>query len=139
MNESTRDQVWHRANGVCEYCRMPQTLDELIFEIEHIIARKHGGSSELENLALACFACNAYKGPNIAGLDPDTGLLIRLFHPRVDRWDEHFDWSGPLLIGKTPEGRATIAVLRINLRVRVLFRQSLIDEGVFPPVAPKPK
>lgn len=132
MDDSLRDQIWQRASGICEYCRMPQQFGDLAFEIEHIIARKHGGPTTLENLALACFPCNAYKGPNIAGLDPKTGSLIRLFHPRQDHWTEHFAWHGPLLAGKTPEGRTTIEVPRINLRPRVAFRQALMAEGVFP-------
>lgn len=133
MNESIRDQVWRRASGICEYCRMPQIYDDLTFEVEHIIARKHGGLTVPENLALACFACNAYKGPNIAGLDPNTGAVVRLFHPRNDPWGEHFEWNRALLLGKTPIGRVTIEVLRINLRIRFLLRQTLIEEGVFPP------
>jgi len=136
MNESMRDSIWRRASDICEYCRMPQVYDDLTFEVEHVIARKHGGLTAIENLALACFACNAYKGPNIAGLDPETGSLERLFHPRNDHWAEHFEWRGATLLGKTAIGRVTIEVLRINLRARLLFRQALIDEGVFPPKSP---
>jgi hypothetical protein len=76
---------------------------------------------------------NNHKGPNIAGLDPRTEKLTPLFHPRRHKWDRHFRWDGPVLIGLTPMGRTTIAVLEINLDYRVAFRQRLIDEGIFPP------
>jgi 5-methylcytosine-specific restriction endonuclease McrA len=82
--------VWQRAGRACEYCQMPQECDELTFEIDHIIASKHGGPTTAQNLALACFACNHHKGPNIAGRDPKTGRITRLFHPRRHKWNRHF-------------------------------------------------
>ena len=60
------------------------------FHVEHIVARKHGGSDDENNLAWSCIFCNLYKGPNLASLDPDTGELTRLFNPRQDRWEDHF-------------------------------------------------
>jgi hypothetical protein len=81
---------------------------------------------------LACFPCNNHKGPNIAGRDPLTERIVRLFHPRRDKWHQHFEWRGPELMGLTPVGRATITVLEINLPHRVSLRQSLIEEGIFP-------
>ena len=85
-----------------------------------------------QNLALACFNCNTFKGTNIAGMDPMTHQLTPLFHPRQHNWDEHFTWDGPVLVGRTPIGRATVDVLRINLPDRVEHRRSLIEEDVFP-------
>ncbi|MEW6212034.1 MAG: HNH endonuclease signature motif containing protein [Acidobacteriota bacterium] len=135
MASFLENMVWQRAGRTCEYCRMPQEYDELPFEIDHIIARKHGGSSDARNLALACFACNHHKGPNIAGLDPRTGRLTRLFHPRRHKWDRHFRWEGSRLAGRTPIGRATIRVLEINLPHRIALRQALIEERLFPPTS----
>ncbi len=74
--------VWNRAEARCEYCRMPQACDELRFQIDHIIARQHGGLTRAGNLGLACYACNHHKGPNLAGIDPAAGRIERLFHPR---------------------------------------------------------
>jgi hypothetical protein len=110
---------------------MPQKYDLLTFQIDHVIARKHHGKDEPGNLALACFACNNHKGSNIAGVDEASGDIVRLFHPRQDNWDEHFDWSGAVLLGRTPIGRVTIDVLAINLPHRVRLRQMLVVEGVF--------
>jgi hypothetical protein len=91
--------VWQRAGDICEYCHMPQQFDPLVFQIDHIIAQQHNGPTLAENLALSCFADNHHKGPNIAGIDPDSGRMERLFHPRTDAWSDHFEWRGAILFG----------------------------------------
>jgi hypothetical protein len=111
---------------------MPQAFDVRPFQIDHVRARKHAGPSGLTNLALSCLPCNAYKGPNVAGYDPELNKLQRLFNPRLDDWDDHFEWDGALLVGTTSIGRTTIDVLRINAPDRVAHRQLLIEAGVFP-------
>ena len=131
MEAALRRQVRQRANGRCEYCQMPEEYDPLSFEIEHIVPQKHGGLSVDANLAVACFSCNRHKGPNLAGLDPQTGALTQLFNPRNDMWRSHFQWNGPRLSGLTDVGRTTIEVLRINASTRMALRAALIDEGVF--------
>ena len=105
MDRSLIDRVWARANNICEYCRVAQPFDLLRFQIDHIIARKHHGTDAPDNLALACFACNNHKGPNIASIDSDSGELVRLFDPRRDKWAEHFRWESAVLVGMTPTGR----------------------------------
>jgi hypothetical protein len=132
MDARLRRLVWQRAAGRCEYCRMLQEFDELTFQIEHIIPRKHHGPDTADNLALACFACNNHKGANLSGLDPVSGGMTRLFHPRQDDWSGHFRWSGAWLAGETAIGRVTIDVLAINLPHRVELRAALQEEGVFP-------
>lgn len=124
--------VRRRAGFCCEYCRTPQRFDELPFEIDHIIASQHGGPTVESNLALSCFVCNRNKGPNLAGIDPQSGRISRLFHPRRHQWNRHFVWEGARLRGRTPIGRATIVVLRINEHLRVWLREELMREGVFP-------
>lgn len=134
MADSLSEEVKRRAGDLCEYCRVPQIFDPLPFQIDHVIARQHDGPTSLENLALACLSCNNHKGPNIAGIDRQAGTqeVVRLFHPRNDTWNEHFEWNGPILQGTTAIGRVTVSVLGINLPHRIAFRRSLIDEGVFP-------
>jgi HNH endonuclease len=124
-------QIWQRANARCEYCQLPAAFHPAPFQIDHIIARQHGGATEDQNLALACIHCNRFKGPNIAGLDPETGELVRLFHPRTDNWTEHFMWDGPELKGRTQIGRVTIAVLFINDPEVISLRRTLREERVF--------
>jgi hypothetical protein len=126
--------VRKRAGYLCEYCQVPEQYDELPSEIDHIVARKHAGKTTPGNLAFACFACNNSKGPCIAGIDPQSRKLTRLFNPRRHKWRRHFQWDGPVLVGLTAIGRATIAVLQINRPHRIALRKTLIDEGLFPPV-----
>lgn len=132
MERHLEKQVWHRAKSRCEYCLFPSEFSEYPFHIDHIIAQKHGGKSVSENLALSCFYCNSYKGPNIGGLDPVTGTFTRLFHPRKDKWSDHFEWEVSKLIGTTEIGRTTIDVLRINHPDAVTVRRFLMTENVYP-------
>jgi len=133
MDPALDSAVRSRAQDKCEYCLLPQSVLRLRFQIEHVIARQHGGLDRLDNLALACGRCNRHKGPNLAGIDHDTGQMTRLFNPRTDRWAEHFRWDGPRVIGATPIGRATIAVLVMNHEDDIAVRLELIESRRFPP------
>lgn len=133
MDPETRAAVWQRAAMRCEYCRIHcDDSDSYAFHLEHIYPKKHGGSDDLQNLSLSCAECNWSKGTNLSGLV--DGKIVPLFHPRRLSWARHFEWHGPVLIGKTLCGKATIYVLGINEPGRVRMRQILIDEGRFPPV-----
>ena len=131
MNQALLRQVWARAKRRCEYCHLPAIAYPLPFHIDHIVARQHGGTSDINNLALACLHCNRHKGPNIAGKDPLTGQTIRLYDPRQDSWDDHFRWRGAELSGLTPVGRVTIRVLAVNAEDFAAVRESLMVEGIF--------
>jgi len=131
MKRKLIEQVREQAGNRCDYCHLPDELDPLPFQLDHIIAQQHGGLTALENSAWSCLHCNKHKGPNIAGIDPLTGQLVALFHPRLQSWHRHFQWNGPLLVGRTRIGRATIRVLAINDPDAVAFRSELMDEGVF--------
>jgi hypothetical protein len=133
MDRALEELVWERAGHRCEYCQLSQENHDLPFQIDHIIARKHRGPTRASNLCLACFACNNHKGTNLSGIDPKTRQVVPLFNPRRHKWHRHFRWQGPVLVGLTPIGRATVIVLEINLDNRVDLRQGLIDEGIFPP------
>jgi len=130
-----REVVWNRAGGCCEYCGWPQSLTVLPHELDHVAAQQHHGPTDESNLCLACALCNAHKGPNLSGIDPQTGQLTRLFHPRNDFWPDHFRWRGAMLEGLTDVGRVTIDVLDINAPERVLTRQLAMEAGLFPQTA----
>lgn len=128
MNQQLLRLVWERAKNRCEYCRIPHPQYRLPFQIDHVVARQHGGATVGDNLALACFHCNRFKGPNIAGLDPDSGELVRLFHPRTDSWVEHFRVDGPRIVGITAIGRTTVQVLAVNAPDLLQLRMELLKE-----------
>ena len=133
MNAEIRRLVRQRAGDRCEYCGVSQNEEGWArFHVEHVIARQHKGGEEQDNLCLCCQHCNLHKGPNLTGIDPRTGQIVVLFHPRHDSWKRHFRWDGPRLVGRTPTGRATVRVLSINLPHRIRIRQRLIDAGLFP-------
>src|ERR1041385_650197 len=119
MAESLESAVRRRAASRCEYCHLPERLPSFRHTLDHITAQQHRGKTEFDNLALCCLRCNQHKGPNLTGIDPESDSIVTLFHPRHDSWDEHFRYSGPVLIGLTPTGRATIAVLAINHPLRI--------------------
>ena len=126
MDEATKTLIRTRAQNRCEYCHSHQNDEPFFrFQVEHIIAKQHGGGDEDTNLALACPHCNLHKGPNLAGLDPFDDALTPLFHPRLHRWEEHFAHRGPLIMGQTAVGRTTVRVLNMNDRLRVELRASV--------------
>jgi hypothetical protein len=130
VNRALVRAVRERAEERCEYCRLPQSAAPIPFQIDHIIAAKHGGLPEPENLALACPHCNLHKGPNIGGRDPGTGQFSPLFHPRTDQWTDHFLFEGPKIIGRTLMGTLTIDILAMNADGILALRAELLQEGV---------
>lgn len=137
LTPSERQSVRERAQDCCEYCRMSANAGTISFQIDHITPIKHGGSDTSDNLCLSCAKCNGHKGSNIAGLDPITGLLVRLYHPRLDRWDAHFRLLDDQSIeGISAEGRTSVQVLRMNDADRIETRQLLASVGDYPcPIA----
>ena len=124
--------VFERAGGQCEYCLYPEAYTFLSFEIEHIVAEKHGGAATLYNLALACPYCNRHKGTDLGSLDPETGQLTPFFNPRTQNWTDHFRLEGATIVPLTPEGRVTVVILRLNHPDRIQERQRLIRAGEYP-------
>ncbi|MFN0080330.1 MAG: HNH endonuclease [Prosthecobacter sp.] len=118
-----------RAQHRCEYCHLRPEWTIMPFQVDHIIAQKHRGDSQEQNLAFACLRCNARKGPNVAGVNPVEGQITPLFHPRHDVWEEHFEWHGAWLFGRTARARATIDVLGINDAEAVQAREGMMTEG----------
>ena len=125
-------RVETRARQRCEYCRMHQSLQGASFHVEHIIPTSLGGTDELDNLAWACPGCNLKKSNRMSALDPETETEVRLFHPRLDHWEEHFAWQDYTLIGLTPIGRALITAFDLNHERRLRIRQAEEIFGFFP-------
>jgi 5-methylcytosine-specific restriction endonuclease McrA len=122
-----RRQVATRALGLCEYCLIHEEDTFFGCQIEHVIARKHGGKTVAENLAYACLYCNAYKGSDIASIAPRSGEIVRLYNPRTDGWSNHFELEAldHLIRAKSEIGEVTVQLLQLNHPDRLLERESL--------------
>jgi 5-methylcytosine-specific restriction endonuclease McrA len=132
MDAPLVDLVWQRAEGRCEYCRLPQAAASVVrFQLEHIRSKQHGGLTVAENLALSCPRCNCFKGPNLTGIDPETDAVVLLFNPRQDQWPNHFALVDAEIRGLTPIGRTTVNLLRMNDPERVELRSQLLAAGEF--------
>jgi len=131
ISPGLRRSVAERAGYRCEYCLLPQAFALHRHEPDHIVPLQHGGATEPANLALACFRCNRYKGPNIGSFDPLTGRLTPLFHPRLQVWAEHFRFVGGEIRPLTPEGRVTVQLLHLNDPDRLAERQRLISAKLY--------
>jgi hypothetical protein len=118
-----RRLVRERAGGCCEYCRIPESASFALHEVDHIVAVKHGGTTFAENLALCCTLCNRHKGSDLSSVDPETGDVVLLFHPRNHLWVDHFRFEGVLICPLTPIGRATVRLLRLNAEPRLAERR----------------
>ena len=105
-----RDRVERRAGRRCEYCRAPQPVTGVRYHLEHVFPESLGGTDDLDNLALACPMCNSHKSNHILGIDDQGSDDGQLFHPRIDRWEEHFDFDSETfeVRGKTKKGRARL-------------------------------
>lgn len=128
-----RRLIIERGRHCCEYCLIDQRDTAATHEVDHLVAVKHGGQPQSENLALACLRCNRSKGSDLTAIDPLDGSVTALFNPRLHAWKDHFEIAGVVIRGTTPVGRATVALLRLNDRDRLSMRQDSMALGHFPP------
>lgn len=133
-SEITRE-VERRARGRCEYCQMHQSLQGATFHVEHIVPRSQGGTSQLDNLVWACPSCNLHKANRTDVAVPGYAEKTPLFHPRQDRWEDHFAWNGYLVVGVTSVGRVSIDNLQLNHERRIRIRRAEAMFGLFPPTS----
>ncbi len=135
ISVALQELVKKRANEYCEYCYCPADFSPDFFQFDHILPLSLGGRTEANNLARACGGCNNYKTNKISWFDPLTNVANPLFHPRKDLWTDHFQWNedDTLIIGNTPVGRATIALLQMNRPALINLRELLILVDMHPP------
>ncbi|GAB4513975.1 MAG: hypothetical protein OHK0046_15420 [Anaerolineae bacterium] len=133
ISAALRRDVIERAGGCCEYC-LTNSADRVIdFAIDHVIAEKHGGPTQADNLCLSCFWCNSYKGSDISSVDWEGDqMIVPLFNPRQQNWHDHFQLDGVRIVPLTPTGRATAFLLHLNDTERMKERRLLIALGVYP-------
>jgi len=130
-----RRLVTERAQNCCEYCRALADFSPQSFSVEHILPVYADGETVSENLALSCQGCNNHKATKTTAIDPATGEPVSLFHPRLQKWSEHFVWNESYteIIGITATGRATVIELQLNRRGLVNLRRVLYLAGEHPP------
>jgi len=120
-----RRLVEERANYRCEYCLLPNNVSFFPHEIDHIIAEKHSGKTDEDNLAFTCWRCNRHKGTDLGSFDPLTRKFSFLFHPRQQKWSDHFAFEEAVIVGLTNEGRTTVKLLQFNNDERLAERKRL--------------
>ncbi len=127
-------EVKQRAKDCCEYCGSQEEYSPDTFSVEHIIPLAKGGTNEVGNLANACQRCNNHKYVSIEAIEPLTGEIVSLYHPRQNRWSDHFAWDEDytFVVGLTPTGRATVAKLELNRKGVVNLRRLLRAWGLHP-------
>lgn len=135
VSTELRRGVAERANFLCEYCLIHEDDTFYGCHVDHIISEKHGGSTDLENLAYACALCNRAKGSDIASISSDATTMVRFYNPRTDRWSDHFQLSSSTIVGTTAIGEATARILGYNVSNRIAERELLIQIGRYPSTA----
>ncbi len=135
ITSQQKHKVVERAKGCCEYCRSQVRFAMQPFSVEHIVPRSRGGKTEFENLALACQGCNNHKYTKTKWRDPVIGDIVTLYHPRFQRWRDHFAWNEDctLIIGLTPIGLATVEAIYLNREGLINLRRVLYIMGTHPP------
>jgi hypothetical protein len=129
--DAIRQQIRERADGRCEYCRLPDAYATFSHQVDHIVPQRHGGTDDISNLAWACFRCNNSKGTDIASFDSETSEFVFFFNPRKQLWDNHFTMIEGIIEGQTATGRVTVRLLRMNDPERADTRRDLIDAGLW--------
>jgi len=132
VSTSLRRRVQMRAQGRCEYCLIHEDDSHFSHQPDHVIAQKHRGPTQEDNLAWACYLCNLLKGSDVASVDIETGRIERLFNPRTDSWAEHFCVEDGRIVPRTPLGRVTEYLLQFNQPQSVQERRWLIEAGRYP-------
>lgn len=133
--QKLRRKVIERARRICEYCYTQATFSSQPFAIEHIVPAVSGGKTISSNLAFSCQGCNGHKYTHTTALDPVTRKIVPLFHPRKQKWSDHFTWNDDftLIIGRTPIGRATVELLQLNREGCINIRRAVYALGEHPP------
>ncbi len=127
--KALRREVIERAGKRCEYCLLPAEVAFFTHEADHVVAEKHGGATDIDNLALSCWRCNRHKGSDLTSFDPETLQLSPLFNPREQVWTEHFAQETERIVGLTSEGRTTVNLLQLNSEARLIERLSGVGEA----------
>jgi len=134
VSQQVRLMVASRAYHVCEYCLIHEDDTFWGCQVDHIISRKHSGTSDPNNLAWACAVCNNRKGTDLGSLAGNPPLLVQFFNPRIDRWADCFQLTGARIEPLTERGSATAKLLQFNEDTRLRERITLGLIGRYPTI-----
>lgn len=136
LSRTLRQQLVDVDDHRCAYCRTPQANSGSPMSVDHLLPRSRGGATIIENICFACYRCNLFKGSRTEAIDPLSSEVTPLFHPRRDRWGEHFAWDEASLRiwGLTPMGRATVTALNMNNDVILDARRNWVRIGWRPDI-----
>ena len=134
ISEDLRRIVAENSRYRCSYCQSQQNIMGTALTIDHIVPESLGGATSEDNMCLACWDCNLIKGNRTTAVNPQTGEIVRLFHPNQQVWENHFYWNeaGTHVLGITPIGKATTLALKLNRPTLLLSRQYWIQAGWHP-------
>jgi len=130
-----REQLLAADDRRCVYCQTTEANTGQPMTVDHIVPKAQDGPTQFDNLCFACRRCNEFKGSATVAREPLTNEIVPLFHPRSQKWNDHFDWgaSGTHVIGLTAIGRATVIALNMNNAVIVDARRRWVSMGWHPP------
>jgi 5-methylcytosine-specific restriction endonuclease McrA len=109
ISQAVRQQVRERAGQRCEYCRLPERFSFQPYQIDHVVARKHGGTDDITNLAWAWANCNNAKGSDQGSFDTETKEFVLFYNPRTQEWNDHFEMNAEVINGRTASGRLFVS------------------------------
>lgn len=135
LSRTLDNEIRDDAKNRCGYCLGEQKYVLAWLDVEHILPRTKGGTSEKENLWLACRYCNTFKGAQTHGVDPTTKKKVSLFNPRKQIWNYHFEFGSDqtTIVGITVCGRATVNALNLNYNLAIETRKRWVCVGWYPP------
>lgn len=133
ISDNLRSLVAERAHHICEYCLIHEEDTNYGCQVDHIISIKHGGSSNLNNLAYACVFCNRNKGSDIGSIIDPQQDFIRFYNPRTDIWTEHFRLEGVKIKPISDIWKVTAFILNFNNVERIIEREALVAAKRYPP------
>lgn len=136
LTEEIRTLVMQRSGHCCEYCKSQDKFSPVYFTIDHILPLIEGGTNDIENLAYACMLCNRLKWNKLVSIDPVSQDNVPIYNPRLDVWEQHFQWSGDYLsiIGVSAIGRALVFALKLNREKLIQYREEMLNVGYHPPL-----
>ena len=128
-------KIRQTARHRCGYCLLLQKYSPIVFQFDHYNPVSKGGTNDENNLWLACGNCNNAKSDHTECFDSVPETTVPIFNPRTQNWYEHFEWdeTGTIIVGKTPVGRGTVELLKLNDERIVAVRREWVSADWHPP------